>query len=243
VVEGTYTLSVDSLTTDATDFNETLFQYWDATTSISREVTVGPDSIDNDFGFEPAIDDIIAQLDSDNLVSEGKSYKWWRKEFLRVMEGNSNTNYTEAELLAFAQAIEDLALLDEYDWTPGQELHQIYAILNNHFFEEDNDNVGELGKGTKGDQGRHGAYELLLRELLTWELNVVSGRALNNPILEEVLVNWGEGVLDNNAPGELPSELSRIKDGPMRAIENPLEEGGKLFTRLNGATGGGGTGN
>jgi hypothetical protein len=238
-------VSVDSLTA-ASDFNETLFQYWDPTTPISIEVTVGPDAIDNDFGFEPAIDDIIVQLDSDNLVSEGKSYKWWRKEFLRAMEGNTNSAYTEAQLLAFAQAIEDLALLDEYDWTPGQELEQIYAILNNHFFEEDNDGTGEVGKGTKGDQGRHGAYELLLRELLTWELNVVSGRALDNPILEEVLVNWGEGVLDNNTPTSLPLSLSvtgKSGDGPQRAIENPLEEGGKLFTRLNGATGGGGTGN
>lgn len=238
--EGTYTVSVDSLTADS-DFNERLFELWNPTTPISQEVAIGPDSADNDFGFEADIDAVIEGIDNGDYPTTGKSYKWWRKEFLRVLNGNANTAYTEAELLAFAHAVEDLALLDEYDWTPGQELQQIYAILNNHAF-SDGDGVEEMSLENKFN-GRQDPYFDLLRELLTTELNHVSGRGLSDLFLQEVLVNWGEGILDNNPadPDPQPSFLFEIVPGDNpNAITSP-EEGARLFGKINGATGGGGT--
>jgi hypothetical protein len=121
---------------------------------------VGPDSADNDFGWEPDVELIISGLDSGDLPTDGKSHKWWRKEFLRVLEGNENTAYTEAELLDFVHEIEDMALLSEYDFTPGQELRQVFNILNSHFFEE-----GDGQEIQKGRPRHRRTCARLLREL------------------------------------------------------------------------------
>jgi hypothetical protein len=234
--EGTYTVTVDAVTADS-DFNETLFAAWDPTTPTSREVTVGPDSFGNDFGFTPNIENILTGIEEGDYPTDGKSYKWWRKEFLRVIRGNDNTTYTEAELLDFVHQIEALALLDEYDFTPGQELQQVYDILNNHAFGDDD---GEsIMLGTKGvDQGRHDEVAFLLRELLTTELNHVSGRGLSDEQLQALLVNWGEGVLDFNTQ---PVALGVVVGDVTPQINYSPLEAGTLFKGINGATGGGGT--
>lgn len=237
---GNYSVSVDSLTADS-DFNETLYQVWNPTSPTSIAVTVGPDAADKDFGWDPDVESIVAQIDAGDLPTDGKSYKWWRKEFLRVIEGQDNTAYTAAELLAFVQEIEEMALLDEYNFTPGQELVQVYNILNSHFFEDGDGESIERGKGN--DVGRHDALEFLIRELLTTELNHVSGRGLTDKQLQAILVSWGETVLNNNSPGGGGEEFFGIKVGePQRALESPLEGGGTIFRKVNGATGGGGTG-
>jgi hypothetical protein len=124
---GEYTVSVDS-TTAAADYNESLYQDWEQTTTQTRSVVVGPNSTSNNFGWAPDLDRIGARLDSGALPSDGKSYKWWLREFERAIKGNVNTAYTPAQLLAFIQQIEALALLDEYDFTPGHELQEAYDI-------------------------------------------------------------------------------------------------------------------
>lgn len=249
VDSGTFTVSIDSVTADS-DFNETLFQLWNPTSPISIEVTVGPDSFDNDFGFEPDAEAILAGVEDGTYPSAGKSYKWWRKEFLRALNGTEPVAYTPSELLDFAQQVENLALLNEYDWTPGQELQQVYNILNNHAFPGSGDDSSiEIQNGKYN--GRQDAWNFLLRELLTWELNVVSGRALSNPVLESVLVNWGEGVLNTYRPNGPPAAVSgganlnyEVLPGTgASALRDPLETGGIIYKGLNGATGGGGTGN
>jgi len=231
-------VSIDSVTADS-DFNETLFDTWNATSPTSLEVTVGPDATEKDFGWEPDVARIIAGIDNGDYPTTGKSYKWWRKEFLRVINGNANTAYNEAQLLAFVHEIEDLALLSEYDFTPGEELQQVYDILNNHAF-EDGDGEAIMMTAKDTDNGRHDAYAFLLRELLTTELNHVSGRGLSDLQLQQILVGWGEEVLNNNTPAfqfVLPGEFQPY------ATTSPLEDGGTTFKKINGATGGGGTGN
>jgi len=241
---GEYTVSVDSATTSNTDYNESLYQDWEQTNAQSRAVTVGPNSTANDFGWEPDVAGIIARLDAGDITTNGKSYKWWRKELLRVINGNANTAYTAAELLAFIHEIEDTALLDEYDFTPGNELQEVYDILNNHFFGDDDGN-SIMVTTTKGfDEGRHDPYAFLVRELLTFELNHVSGRGFDDVQLRAILINWGEGLLKDNAPagaGSLPQGAAGI-GGPQRLLSSPLEGGGTIFRKGNGSTGGGGTG-
>ncbi|HET6347632.1 MAG TPA: SdrD B-like domain-containing protein [Candidatus Krumholzibacteria bacterium] len=234
---GNYTVSVDSMTADS-DFNETLYQTWSATTPKSHNVSVGPDSYSNNFGWEPNIDNIIAGIDDGTYPTDGKSYKWWRKEFLRAIDGNTNTAYTPEQLVDFAHQIQALALLDEYNFTPGHELEEIYNILNNHAFGDDDGSSIMLQ--TKVDkQGRHDAYAYLVRELLTTELNHVSGRGLDDKVLQAVLIGWGEEVLNDNAPSALV-----IGDGFDPNLNyQPLDGAGTTFTKINGATGGGGTGN
>jgi len=242
---GEYTVSVDSATTSNTDYNESLYGDWEPTNAQSRAVTVGPNSTGNDFGWEPDVAGIIARLDAGDITTNGKSYKWWRKELLRVINGNANTAYTAAELLAFIHEIEDTALLDEYDFTPGNELQEVYDILNNHFFGEDDDGNSIL-LNTKNDQGRHDAYAFLVRELLTFELNHVSGRGFDDEQLRAILINWGEGLLKVYAPGDAFNanggpQGSAINE-PQRLLTSPLEDGGTIFKKGNGSTGGGGTG-
>lgn len=240
VFAGEYTVSVDASTADNTDYNESLDADWEATNSQSREVTVGPNSTGNNFGWEPDVAGIIAKVDAGDITTNGKSYKWWRKEFQRVIDGNTNTAYTQAELLGFIQQIEATALLDEYDFTPGNELQEVYDILNNHFFGDDDD--GNSIK-LKNDQGRHDAYNFLVRELLTFELNHVSGRGFDDVQLRAILINWGEGLLKVNAPSDAGAgPLGSSINEPQRLLTSPLEDGGTIFKKGNGATGGGGTG-
>src|SRR5262249_13656167 len=195
------------------------------TNSQSRSVTVGPDSADNNFGWEPNVEHIVSMLDSGELPTTGKSYKWWRKEFLRVIDGQHNTAYTEAQLLDFIHTIEGYALLDEYNFTPGHELQEVYDILNNHAFEVDNDGTSVTLSAKLGDQGRHDEWSYLLRELLTFELNHVSGRGPEDVQLRTTIINWAEGVLKDNAPS---SGFFRIGDGPQPALTNPLEGAGTV---------------
>lgn len=239
---GDYTVSVDSATV-AADYNESLYEDWEQTNSQSRAVTVGPDSNNNDFGWEPDVEKIIAAVDAGDITTNGKSYKWWRKELLRAINGNANTAYTPAQLLAFIHQIEDMALLDEYDFTPGNELQEVYDILNNHAFGDDDGSSIMISSGKITDDGRHDAYAFLVRELLTFELNHVSGRGFDDPALRSTLINWGEGLLKDNAPAAVSGpQGAAINDGPQRLLTSPLEGGGTVFRKGNGATGGGGTG-
>src|SRR5882672_11343783 len=95
---------------------------------------------------------------------------------------------------------------------------------------------------TKGaDQGRHDEYAFLLRELLTFEFNHVSGRGPDDVQLRKILINWGEGVLKDNAPAPAFQIIGEPGDFPS-LLSSPLEGGGTIFRKANGATGGGGTG-
>jgi hypothetical protein len=234
---GTYTVSVDSATV-AADYNESLYQDWEATNSQSRVVTIGPDSAGNNFGWEPDVAHIIALVDAGDITTNGKSYKWWRKELLRTIQGNANTAYTQAQMLGFIHQIEALALTDEYDFTPGHELQEAYDILNNHFFGDDDDGNSI---NTRPNQGIHDAYAFLLRELLTFEFNHVSGRGFDDVQLRAILINWGEGLLKDNTPASEGYIIGEPGDFP-RLLTSPLEDGGTIFKKGNGATGGGGTG-
>jgi hypothetical protein len=203
---------------------------------ISHAVSVGPDSFANNFGFEPDVAGIVAGIDNGTYPTDGKSYKWWRRELQRAIDGNHNTAYTPEQLLDFCHQIEALALLDEYNFTPGHELQEAYDILNNHAFGDD-DGQSIMLTTKSEDQGRHDAYAFLLRELLTTEFNHVSGKGLSDKVLQAVLVNWGEGVLQNN------SSAAEVYGGPTpNSLSSPLESGGTIFKGINGATGGGSTG-
>ena len=236
---GSYTVSIEAATA-AIDFNENLEANFEPMGPVSRAVTVGPDSEGNSFGFEPDVDSIIEKIDAGDLTTTGNSYKWWRRELQWAIKHNGNPVYTPAQLLAFIHNIEDLALLYEYDFTPGHELEEAYDILNNHAHGEDAADGSEIMlDGKTGPDNGHDAFAFLLRELLTTEFNHVSGRGLSDLQLQHLLVNWGEGLLANHAPA---AEVYTLPgDETPNIIESPLDGGGTIFRKLNGATGGGGT--
>jgi len=263
---GSYTVSVDSVTADNTDFNETLYDAWNPTTPTYLPVTVGSNSAGNSFAFEPDVSTVIEAIENDVYPTNGKTYQWWRSQLYHALschDGDDltfgghphDTWYTADELRAFIQQIEALALPTQYHFTPGHELQEAYLILNNHACSDECDeDVNTLVEdfrisiGTpqsSDDDGHHGHQEptcdpvkVLQRELLTTEFNHVSGRGLyTNFPLQLNLISWGEGVLAGN-----PSLDLKIGGGIQKVIPDPLEAGGQIFRRVNGATGGGGTG-
>jgi hypothetical protein len=83
---------------------------------------------------------------------------------------------------------------------------------------------------TKGnDQGRHDDFAFLLRELLTFELNHVSGHGLNDTSLRVALINWSEGVLKDNTPGGGGDSfvIGEPGDFPNILPDDPLQETGR----------------
>ncbi|HET6462376.1 MAG TPA: hypothetical protein VFH33_01125, partial [Candidatus Krumholzibacteria bacterium] len=261
---GNYTVVVDSVTADNSDFNEVLYDGWNPTSPTYLPVTVGPSSSGNSFAFEPDVAHVIAQIDDDVYPTNGKTYQWWRIQLLHALLlpwHHSSYFYTPEQLTGFIHDIEGFALPNQYDFTPGHELLEAFRILNNHACSDDNDDddmtmFGEEGRvlmndpniGADGteDEGHHGhhdvvcdAFKELQRELLTTEFNHVTGRGLyTNLPLQYNLIQWGEGVLVGNPPGGDDMKIG----GPQRAIQSPLEAGGEIFRKVNGATGGGGTG-
>lgn len=265
---GSYTVSVDSVTTDTSDFNETLFDAWNPTSPTFRNVAVGPDSFANSFGFEPDIDNIIESIDDDTYPTNGKSYRWWRSQLRHAMRCHHDDDdelvygghhhdhwYTANELIGFIHDIQALAIPFQYQFTPGQELEQAYRILNNHAcsndHDDDDDHHGDdratVGLDIDEEENHRDRREphcdaalVLQRELLATEFNHVTLRGLTtNFPLQYSLISWGEGLLAN-----LPQDSLVLPGDDMpTAITNPLDEGGKVFKKLNGATGGGGTGN
>ena len=197
---GTWTVTVDTAAYPEA-FNPTLAASFDATTVLSREVTVGPDAADVDFGFNASIDDIISDLENGVILPSGESALWWKVQFREAIrqshlyvlhngeEAVHRTNeltgannpprssyYDPQVLLGFLSAIEGLYLPLPYVFTPGQELESAYQALRHTPVND---------------------YEDLYRELLTTELNFVSGRGLDgvDPALLDALVSWGESLL------------------------------------------------
>ena len=197
---GTWTVTVDTAAYPEA-FNPTLAMSFAATTVLSREVTVGPDAAGVDFGFNASIDDIITDLETGEILPSGESVLWWKTQFREAIRqsnlyvlhngeeaehrtnGVTGTNnpprpsyYDPQTLLGFLAAIEDLYLPLPYEFTPGQELESAHQALRH----------------TPVDD-----YEDLYRELLTTELNFVSGRGLDgvDPALLDALVSWGESLL------------------------------------------------
>ncbi|HKW14034.1 MAG TPA: SdrD B-like domain-containing protein [Candidatus Krumholzibacteria bacterium] len=270
---GNYTVAVDSVTADNTDFNEVLYDGWNPTSPTYVSVTVGPNSTGNSFAFEPDVAHVVAQIgDNGAYPTNGKTYQWWRSQINHALHHGGHDDddlllgehphhdwYTADELVGFIHQIQALALPSQYHFTPGHELQQAYQILNNHACsDEDDDDDDTFGDGDQtvarnhldGDEDGHGhhdpptcdAYKVLQRELLTTEFNHVTGRGLyTNLPLQYNLIEWGEGVLQGNQPSGGGDDF-RAGGGPQRALTNPVEGGGVIFKKVNGATGGGGVG-
>jgi len=267
---GEYTVSVDSVTTDGTDFNETLYGSWNPTSPTYLPVTVGPSSSGNSFAFEPDVATVLDDIDDGVYPTNGKVYQWWRSQLYHALchEGDDDGDddltfgghphydwYTAEELVAFIHQIEALALPTQYHFTPGHELQEAFAILNNHACSNDYDDIRvsdandrmsiitpQADDENPADRDCHepvcDPVKVLQRELLTTEFNHVSGRGLyTNFPLQLNLINWGEGVLQGNSSLEL-----KIGGGIQKAISSPIDAGAAIFRKVNGATGGGGTG-
>jgi hypothetical protein len=170
---GTYSVEIDTSSLTGTEKT-----YFVATTPLSYDITIGPNSTENNFGFDVNTNRLIEDLESQVLPTTGYEVKFWKKEFLFGAGGRTFT-YTPEELLAFLDTIEQLALDDPFVFPAGdvERLDYVYQILkrpNRTDFEE---------------------FEC---ELLTLELNYAAGIGVDLST-ELVLIGWGESLY--NDPG------------------------------------------
>jgi hypothetical protein len=218
-IAGTYTVRIDTATV-ADDFNEELAASFDPTGPTSLAITVGPDSPDNDFGFDPRAEEITYDIEMGILLTTGESVKFWKKQLRTAISGSQGkTEFDAATMAMFIEEIQELYLPEPFQFTPGNEFQEAMDILS-----------------TKSKD----PYLQLLRELLAAEFNEVSGKGLvDAPELQRVMLAWAELIAYEAAPvAPLTSSSSdHILLGG--GIDDRVSDAVDFLIRLNGSTGGG----
>ncbi|MDH3215361.1 MAG: hypothetical protein OEN01_03605 [Candidatus Krumholzibacteria bacterium] len=218
-LDGTYTVRLP-LVTAADDFNEELDESFDPTTALSYEVTVGPDSPGNDFGFEPTTEDIILDFEIGELTTLGEPVRFWKRQLRTAIRGGSNATFDATAMAAFIDEIEALLVTSPFQFTPGSEFEEALTILSMN-------SRGELGD--------------LRKELLAAEFNWFAGFRMNDEALQLTLLAWGEALVAENTPAaasdpkgeELPPSMAP------RGGDTGLSEAIGVFDLMNGGGGGG----
>jgi hypothetical protein len=176
-LDGTFTLRIDAATS-AVDFNEDLFASFFATTTLTRVVTVGPDSPNNDFGFKPQAKKVIAEVQDGTLPTDGLPAKFWLRELRGAVRSGTGPTYSAATLLGFLNTIEGLFFPVPYQFDSGVELQQA---------------IDQLSHPIRTN------LDALIQALLVTELNHVSGHGLvGEADLQAVLLSWAESVVIAN---------------------------------------------
>jgi hypothetical protein len=215
---GTYTARIDTATT-ADDFNEVLNDQFTPTGPTSAVVIVGPDSPDNDFGYEPEAEKITFELEAGILLTTGEGPKYWIKQ----LRGGGKTDFDSATMAAFLTEIQGLFLPEPFQFTPGNELKEAINILKS----KSKDPLDQLTK-----------------ELLAAEFNEVSGKGIvGEEELQSVLLAWVESLIAQSSSAGPAAAATKGDDRPQRAIPTTsIEDALGLLKGINGATGGGGSG-
>lgn len=217
---GTYTIRIDAATT-ADDFNEELFESFDATGPNTKSVTVGPGSLGNNFGFDPQTEEIIVKIDDGTLLTNGEPPKFWEREMRSAINGGKGkSEFDLATMEQFVAELQGLFLVEPFQFTPGNEFQEALAILSTNSKDP---------------------LDLLLMELLAAELNHLSGKGLVGAAsLQSVLLSWAESLVVLATAG--PTPVSKRDGGPQRVVTvSDLGGATDLLVRMNGSksTGGG----
>ncbi len=188
-----------------------LAESFEATTTLTREVTVPPGAPDNNFGFNTLHREIVQDIFNGDLPTDGQTLRYWREEFRSaVIDNQEGRSYNGKTLLEMVYEINSLSLKSTYSFTPGNELIEAYEIL--------------LVEST-------GPYNWLVAALLATELNHTVGRGLvDQEELQLVLISWGEALL---AQDQTDPETDVILVNP-----DDIAQATRLFGLIN--TGGGG---
>jgi len=215
---GNYSFSVPcgmySVELDTTTLTGTQNVYFNATTPLTRDVSAGPDSPDNNFGFDVNVEKTIEDLDNGTLPTTGAEAKFWKKEYQFAAKGKDSF-FTRDSLLLFLDRLEGLALATPFVFTgtETERLDAAYEILRKPI---------------------HTDFEAFERELLTIELNHVSGFGIDAST-ELVLIGWGETLYNEALSGANP------KNGATMAATLPDATGVYEHVNANKSPGGGGS--
>jgi hypothetical protein len=218
---GTYTIRIDAATS-ADDFNETLAANFDPTGATSVDVTIGPDSPGNDFGYDPQAKKITAELEAGTLLTTGEGPKYWIKQ----VRGSGPVDYDAATVAGFLSEIQGLYLPDPFQFTPDNVRREAIDVLKPPTSQP---------------------IDELLSELLAAEFNHVSGKGLvGGESLQGVLLSWAESWVvqyyEANPAGAASLKGGDPQLGGGKGTDASLDEAINLLGTLNGATGGGGSG-
>ena len=222
-IPGTYTVRIDTATT-ADDFNEELAASFDPTGPTSKIVTVGPNAIGNDFGFDPRTEEITYDIEMGILLTTGEPVKFWKKQLrASISGGKGNTEFDAATMGQFIIEIQELFFPDPFQFTPGNEFQEALEILS-----------------IKSKD----PYEQLLRELLAAEFNEVSGKGLvDAPELQSVMLSWAESVAIVASP-DVPQTAPLTSGNSDRIllgspIGDRVGDAVNFLSKVNGSTAGG----
>jgi hypothetical protein len=210
--EGDYTIRIDPTTAAEGDFNEQLFESFDATNATSVVVSVGPDSPGNDFGFKPRADEITSDIELGILSTSGEDFKYWTRQFRSAAKGSGQSDFDAGTLLGFLEQIEGLFFDTPYQFTDGNQFNEALAILTDN----------------SRDQ-----LDVLIKQLFVTELNHVSNKGLADLDLQAVLISWGESIVVDR----LATAGAVLKPAP--GTDDELGSAQDLFTAINEQRGGG----
>lgn len=185
--EKTFTLEISEETEDSDDFNEGLFDSHEPTTPISGiSVTASTENVSGiNFGFEPKVEELIERFNTGTIETNTENRRFWTKQLLlgvasEILGFTIETEVPKELLLEHLNDIENL-LLDEPFQFGKHKLYKAFLII--------------LQQESELDR--------LLAELLTAELNVVSGRGTGVPEFDFALMAFGESSaveLSGSAP-------------------------------------------
>jgi len=208
---GTYTLQADTNTVTTS----TQTKYLATTTPLSLAVTVGPNSLSNNFGFDPRTAQLINDIKFGSLPTNGLSSGYWKKQF-QAGVANRKADYTPAALLDLLNQVAQLQLATPFTFPNG--LQTALDILS---------------KPIKTD------VDALKRELLATELNHVIGRGIisTDPGLQLILIGWGEAIVITS--GGTATPLSMKDMSHYNTVTATAASATGVFSTINSGGGGG----
>lgn len=218
-----FNVEVRNATDDATDFNELLFESYTATTNpAEKTVTVtGADVTGTDFGFTPQTQKLIQQFEDGSIELKTEEPKFWIKQLRFAQKNNSNAEIPADVMYGYLEEIEELLLAEPFQFS-GNKFDDALDILT---------------RPIKTD------LESLLVQLLTAELNVVSGRGSNSLDFDLALLAFGESAASNEAAtGTLSTQDDSISTTEVSTTSTSTDDAETLLTSFNASGGGGGVG-
>ncbi len=218
-----FDVEVRNVTDDANDFNERLFDSYTATT-IPAERTVTVNSADvtgTNFGFTPQTQKLIQQFEDGTIELNTEEPKFWIQQLRFAQKNNSKAEIPADVLYGYLEAIEELLLTDPFQFS-GNKFDDALNILT---------------RPIKTD------LEALLVQLLTAELNVVSGRGSNSLDFDLALLAFGESAASEAATGTLSTQDDSFSTTEVSTTSTSTEDAETLLTSYNFSGGGGGVGN
>lgn len=168
---GNYTVAVEDTTT-YDDFNETLSSEFNQTTPEPIQVTIiDANSTENNFGYSPDFTQICEVQNEDGLCilsGDGKTIGFWKHQQSVAIKDKGKAHVDSSTLESYFEQINALYLYSPFQLLGFQDAFDVM-------------------KNTSSDP-----VDLLNKQLLGTEFNLVHGIGIEDTQLQSLLIAWGE---------------------------------------------------